>query len=134
MDVQMPEMGGFEATSFIREYEKELGIHTPIIALTAHAISGYREKCLQGGMDEYVSKPIKLEALKKVFDMFLGKEQKTIEEQNAALTSPTPIEEITITEVENIPPPITIPPKSSALVFSPPSVSPNEEKPNVPEE
>jgi signal transduction histidine kinase/CheY-like chemotaxis protein len=71
MDVQMPEMGGFEATSKIREYEHKLGIYTPIIALTAHAISGYREKCLEGGMDEYVSKPIKLEALRRVFEMFI---------------------------------------------------------------
>jgi osomolarity two-component system sensor histidine kinase NIK1 len=120
MDVQMPEMGGFEATSMIREFEAGLGIHTPIIALTAHAISGYREKCLQGGMDEYVSKPIKLDALKKVFDMFLG---------NTKLEQNTGIEAISITapdtKSEMIPPPINIPVKSSALVFSPPSVSPN---------
>jgi len=47
MDISMPYCGGFEACAQIREYEKTIGIHTPIIALTAHAISGYREKCLE---------------------------------------------------------------------------------------
>ena len=71
MDVQMPEMGGFEATSQIRELEKPMNRHTPIIALTAHAIQGYREKCLENGMDGYISKPINVDALKKVFEEFI---------------------------------------------------------------
>ncbi|EXF80614.1 hsp90-like protein [Colletotrichum fioriniae PJ7] len=59
MDVQMPIMGGFEATGKIREYERSLGSHrTPIIALTAHAMMGDREKCIQAQMDEYLSKPL----------------------------------------------------------------------------
>jgi two-component system sensor histidine kinase/response regulator len=71
MDITMPNMDGFEAVSAIREYETGLGIHTPIIALTANAVSGYREECLNGGMDEYISKPIKLASLKNVFEIFL---------------------------------------------------------------
>ncbi len=58
MDVQMPEMGGFEATAAIREKEKTAGGHLPIVALTAHAMNDDRERCLQAGMDAYVSKPI----------------------------------------------------------------------------
>ncbi|KAI0452751.1 putative histidine kinase group protein [Xylaria acuta] len=59
MDVQMPIMGGFEATGKIREYERNAGaVRTPIIALTAHAMMGDRERCIQAQMDEYLSKPL----------------------------------------------------------------------------
>jgi CheY-like chemotaxis protein len=63
MDCQMPEMDGFEATKRTRENEKATGAHLPIIALTAHAMQGDKERCLACGMDGYVSKPIKLEEL-----------------------------------------------------------------------
>jgi CheY-like chemotaxis protein len=63
MDVQMPVMGGFEATAAIREMEKGTGRHIPIIALTAHAVTGDRERCVAAGMDGYVAKPIHPEEL-----------------------------------------------------------------------
>jgi len=63
MDVQMPVMGGFEAATQIREREKSTGTHIPIIAMTAHALKGDRERCLEAGMDSYVSKPIQARLL-----------------------------------------------------------------------
>ncbi|HTV54855.1 MAG TPA: response regulator, partial [Terriglobia bacterium] len=63
MDVQMPEMDGFEATAAIREKEAKTGGHIPIIAMTAHAMKGDEERCLQGGMDAYVPKPIQRKQL-----------------------------------------------------------------------
>jgi CheY-like chemotaxis protein len=66
MDVQMPEMDGFEATERIRANEKASGNHLPVIAMTAHAMAGDRERCIQAGMDDYLTKPIRSQELDDV--------------------------------------------------------------------
>jgi signal transduction histidine kinase/CheY-like chemotaxis protein len=72
MDVEMPEMDGFEATAAIREMEKHTGAHTPVIAMTAHAMGGYKERCLAAGMDGYVTKPIRHDLLLQALEEFQG--------------------------------------------------------------
>jgi len=76
MDIQMPQMDGYVATQTIRE---ELKLNTPIIAMTAHALAGEREKCLSRGMNEYISKPIKEEELFKLISNFGLQENKNTE-------------------------------------------------------
>jgi CheY-like chemotaxis protein len=65
MDVQMPGMDGFEAMRLIRELEREKGCRNTIIAVTAQALAGDRERCLAAGMDDYISKPISPAILEK---------------------------------------------------------------------
>jgi CheY-like chemotaxis protein len=74
MDVQMPEMDGFEATAAIRQRERTTGKHIPIVAMTAHAMAGDRERCLERGMDAYVSKPLRAEELLATIDRLLAPE------------------------------------------------------------
>jgi CheY-like chemotaxis protein len=71
MDVQMPEMDGLEATSEIRTRERTSGLHVPIVAMTAHAMKGDEDQCLQAGMDGYVTKPIRPDELFRTIDRFL---------------------------------------------------------------
>jgi CheY-like chemotaxis protein/HPt (histidine-containing phosphotransfer) domain-containing protein len=74
MDVQMPEMDGFQATEVIRARERDGGLHLPIIALTAHALKGDRERCIKAGMDDYVAKPINARQLLTTIRDVLGPE------------------------------------------------------------
>jgi len=83
MDVQMPEMDGFEATAAVRKQEEGTGKHLPIIAMTAHAMEGDRERCLAAGMDGYVAKPIHGEDLIDAIDR-LGSSSAFVE-----VTTPT---------------------------------------------
>ncbi|HEY9677358.1 MAG TPA: AAA family ATPase [Drouetiella sp.] len=73
MDCQMPGMDGFEATRAIRKLEQQTGKHIPIIAMTAQAMTGDREACLEVGMDDYISKPVTSTKLKEVIDRWLPK-------------------------------------------------------------
>jgi two-component system, sensor histidine kinase and response regulator len=70
MDVQMPEMSGFEATQAIREKEKGSRSHVPIVAMTAHAMVGDKERCLESGMDDYITKPIRTQELNELLERY----------------------------------------------------------------
>ena len=89
MDVQMPEMDGFETTAAVREREKKTGEHIPIIAMTAHAMKGDRERCLDAGMDGYVSKPIRPERLFSEIGSLVGDGNK--ERKDARAEPPGPV-------------------------------------------
>jgi two-component system sensor histidine kinase/response regulator len=94
MDIQMPEMDGFEATAAIRAKEKSTGAHIPIIAMTAHALKGDQERCLEAGMDAYVSKPIRTAELFRIITDQLLASNAAIKDQDlgtAVLAEPLPI-------------------------------------------
>ncbi|EXI67429.1 MAG: Signal transduction histidine-protein kinase BarA [Candidatus Accumulibacter adjunctus] len=75
MDCQMPAMDGFEATRRIREREQRRGSQrTPVVALTAHAMAGYRDECLQAGMDDYLAKPFEATALRQILGRWLNEQ------------------------------------------------------------
>jgi CheY-like chemotaxis protein len=79
MDVQMPEMDGIEATIAIREMEKSSGRHLPVVALTAHAMKGDQERCLDAGMDAYLSKPIRPRELDDLLEKFIARKMEMVE-------------------------------------------------------
>jgi CheY-like chemotaxis protein len=83
MDVQMPVMDGFEATAVIRKDEESTGVHLPIIAMTAHAMEGDRQRCITAGMDGYITKPVKIEDLVETVESLALSSQ-------VAATAPTP--------------------------------------------
>ena len=72
MDISMPEMNGLEATAEIRKYEAERGLHIPIVGLTAHALKGDEDMCLDAGMDDYLPKPISVDALTQAVSRHLS--------------------------------------------------------------
>jgi len=86
MDVQMPEMDGFDATRAIRQAEARTGRHVPIVAMTAHAMKGDRERCLEAGMDDYISKPVQPLELRRVIQ---------------ALAAPLTVKVSTVTHVDH---------------------------------
>jgi HPt (histidine-containing phosphotransfer) domain-containing protein len=92
MDVQMPEMDGYEATAAIRERDTRKGRHTPIVAMTAHAMNGDRERCLQAGMDGYVAKPLHakqlLDAIEAVIPHTTPSKSLSYGQDNAQPTDP----------------------------------------------
>ncbi len=96
MDCQMPEMDGFEATRRIREHERQgrvlsrAGGRIPIVALTANAIKGDRERCLEAGMDEYLAKPIDTRELRKTVDRLANAEQPTADGAPCESSGPAP--------------------------------------------
>ena len=89
MDVQMPVMDGFEATRKIREFERVNGTHAPIIALTAHAGAVDRERCLAAGMDEYISKPIRIGKLRHAISRQTGTRRPTADHPEQTNTGQT---------------------------------------------
>jgi CheY-like chemotaxis protein/HPt (histidine-containing phosphotransfer) domain-containing protein len=97
MDVQMPEMDGLEATAAIRKMERDgQSEPIPIIAMTAHAMKGDRERCIEAGMDDYVSKPISSDALLKAIQRLLPAEGPESEDRKAEESSPPPLDRATL--------------------------------------
>ncbi|MDP6118912.1 MAG: response regulator, partial [Planctomycetota bacterium] len=99
MDIEMPGMDGFETTRAIRKKEDGTGHRVPIIAITAHAVKGFRERCFEAGMDDYLAKPLKREQLFESMN--------ALDDASRGL----PVQEpITLQEAEEIAEEIEIPP------------------------
>jgi CheY-like chemotaxis protein/HPt (histidine-containing phosphotransfer) domain-containing protein len=88
MDVQMPEMDGIEATAALRVREEGTGQHLPVIAMTALVMQGDRERCLAAGMDGYLTKPIRPQALDEVLDQYIAKKRQVGTAPEQAATKP----------------------------------------------
>jgi CheY-like chemotaxis protein len=97
MDCHMPEMNGYDATMEIREKEKSTGSHVPIIAMTANAMVGDKEKCFHAGMDEYISKPINIEELKGVLSQWVAFDDTSSKEKSGdAMSEEMPAVDLTM--------------------------------------
>ncbi len=90
MDCHMPRMNGYQATRAIRELEQCAGGHTPIVALTANAIDGEREKCLASGMDDYLTKPLTFDRLRQTLQRWMPAMAETAEAQQQQAPARTP--------------------------------------------
>ncbi len=86
MDCHMPEMDGYESTRQIREYEKRTGNHVPIVAITADAMKGNREKCLDSGMDDYLNKPVKHIQINHMIEKWVNNKNVEIQTQTVSTT------------------------------------------------
>ena len=87
MDMQMPEMDGFEATSALREREKSTGRHQAVVAMTALAMNGDRERCLAVGMDGYISKPIRPQELDELLDGYIARKAAVVPQKSEIVSS-----------------------------------------------
>ena len=87
MDVQMPEMDGLEATAEVRKWESQHGGHIMIIAMTANAMKGDREVCIEAGMDGYVAKPVRARELSEALSSFFEQDPQTTSQQEAPMTN-----------------------------------------------
>lgn len=87
MDMQMPEMDGFEATSALREREKSTGRHQAVVAMTALAMNGDRERCMAVGMDGYISKPIRPQELDELLDGYIARKAAVVPQKSEIVSS-----------------------------------------------